>query len=150
MSWSTILEFSFRAIHDEPEGNFWIEDGDQPLFSLSPDQSVCAENDWTEIRLIIFSMGSIAGTTAYPMAELCGFPNGRCLAWAKCLREELKPYQIKVTSILPWSYLYARLGGSDLPVEAVYEGWSVAECVWGAIQSFRSVPLLKKLLLGLN
>lgn len=50
----------------------------------------------------------------------------------KVLREELKPFQVRVTSILPGATLTASWDGVDLPAERFIDPKDVAEVVWTA------------------
>ena len=50
----------------------------------------------------------------------------------KCLREELKDHQIKVTSVLPGATYTASWEGVDMPEERFIKAVDVAESVWSA------------------
>ncbi|OYX13703.1 MAG: hypothetical protein B7Z16_15360 [Algoriphagus sp. 32-45-6] len=80
----------------------------------------------------VFSMGSIAGLTAYPNGGSYAVSKWAMLGMTKCLREELKPYHVKVTSILPGATLTDSWAGVDLPIERFIRAEDVAESVWGA------------------
>lgn len=80
----------------------------------------------------IFSMGSIAGTTAYANGGSYAISKWAMLGMTKCLREELKAEQVKVTSILPGATYTASWEGVDLPVERFMKSEDVAESVWAA------------------
>jgi NAD(P)-dependent dehydrogenase (short-subunit alcohol dehydrogenase family) len=54
------------------------------------------------------------------------------LGMTKCFREEFKPYQIKVTSILPGPTLTDAWAGVDLPATRFVNAEDVADSVWGA------------------
>ena len=119
------------AIHNEPEGNFELM-METNLFSAYH-LTRAFVNDMIQRKSgYIFSMGSIAGTTAYPNGGSYAVSKWAMLGMTKCLREELKPYHIKVTSILPGATYTASWEGSDLPVERFMKSEDVAECVWGA------------------
>lgn len=80
----------------------------------------------------VFSMGSIAGITAYANGGSYAISKWAMLGMTKCLREELKAEQVKVTSILPGATYTASWEGVDLPVERFMKSEDVAESVWAA------------------
>jgi short-subunit dehydrogenase len=88
------------SIHDEPEGNFELM-METNLFSAYHLTRAFVQEMIERKSGYIFSMGSIAGTTAYPNGGSYAVSKWAMLGMTKCLREELKPHQIKVTSILP-------------------------------------------------
>jgi len=119
------------SIHEEPEGNFELM-METNLFSAYHLTRAFVQEMIERKSGYIFSMGSIAGTTAYPNGGSYAVSKWAMLGMTKCLREELKPHQIKVTSILPGATYTASWEGSDLPVERFMKAEDVAECVWGA------------------
>lgn len=119
------------AIHDEPEGNFELM-METNLFSAYYLTRAFVKEMIERKSGHIFSMGSIAGTTAYPNGGSYAVSKWAMLGMTKCLREELKPHQIKVTSILPGATYTASWEGVDLPLERFMKAEDVAECVWGA------------------
>jgi NAD(P)-dependent dehydrogenase (short-subunit alcohol dehydrogenase family) len=80
----------------------------------------------------IFSIGSIAGITAYPNGGSYSVSKWAMLGMTKCFREEFKPHQIKVTSILPGATLTDAWAGVDLPATRFVNAEDVADSVWGA------------------
>lgn len=119
------------AIHNEPEGNFELM-METNLYSAYHLTRAFVQGMIDRKSGYIFSMGSIAGTTAYPNGGGYAISKWAMLGMTKCLREELKPHQIKVTSILPGATYTASWEGSDLPLERFMKAEDVAECVWGA------------------
>jgi len=119
------------AIHDEPEGNFELM-METNLFSAYYLTRAFAKEMMERKSGHIFSMGSIAGTTAYPNGGSYAVSKWAMLGMTKCLREELKPHQVKVTSILPGATYTASWEGVDLPLERFMKAEDVAECVWSA------------------
>lgn len=77
-------------------------------------------------------MGSVAGLTAYPNGGTYAVSKWAMLGMTKCLREELKPHQIKVTSILAGATYTSSWEGVDLPIERFMKSEDVAESVWAA------------------
>jgi short-subunit dehydrogenase len=119
------------ALHNEPEGNFeFIMQTN--LFSAYYLTRAFIQEMITRKSGHIFSMGSIAGTTAYPNGGSYAVSKWAMLGMTKCLREELKPHQIKVTSILPGATFTDSWSSSGLPAERFMKAQDVAESVWGA------------------
>lgn len=119
------------SVHNEPEGNFefMIQTNLFSAYHLTRE----FVHEMIERRSgHIFNMGSIAGITAYPSGGSYAVTKWAMLGMTKCLREELKPHQIKVTSILPGATLTDSWAGVDLPVERFIRAEDVAECIWGA------------------
>jgi short-subunit dehydrogenase len=82
----------------------------------------------------IFSMGSIAGFTAYANGGSYAISKFALLGFTKCLREEMKPHGIRVTSILPGATKTASWDGVDLPEDRFMKVEDVADTVWLAYQ----------------
>ncbi len=119
------------AIHDEDEGNLELMMNTN-LFSAYHIIRAFAKDMIERKSGHIFSMGSIAGTTAYPNGGSYAISKWAMLGMTKCLREELKPHQIRVTSILPGATYTASWEGVDLPEERFMKAEDVAETVWSA------------------
>lgn len=119
------------AIHDEPDGNFELM-MQTNLFSAYNLTRALVKEMIARKSGHIFSMGSIAGLTAYPNGGSYAVSKWAMLGMTKCLREELKPHQIKVTSILAGATYTSSWEGVDLPVERFMSAEDVAESVWGA------------------
>jgi short-subunit dehydrogenase len=119
------------ALHNEPEGNFELMMHTN-LFSAYYLTRAFVNEMIHRRSGHIFSMGSIAGLTAYPNGGSYAVTKWAMLGMTKCLREELKPYHVKVTSILPGATLTDSWAGVDLPMERFIRAQDVAESVWGA------------------
>lgn len=119
------------AVHNEPEGNFELMMNTN-LFSAYYLTRAFVKEMIKRKSGHIFSMGSIAGLTAYPNGGSYAVTKWAMLGMTKCLREELKPHQVKVTSILPGATLTDSWAGVDLPMERFVRAQDVAESVWGA------------------
>ena len=88
----------------------------------------------------IFNMCSIASIKAYSNGGSYAITKFALLGFSKCLREELKPTGIRVTSILPGATRTASWDGVDLPEERFMSAEDVAETVYAAYSlSQRSV-----------
>lgn len=119
------------ALHDEPEGNFELMMHTN-LFSAYYMTRAFTQEMINRRSGHIFSIGSIAGLTAYPNGGSYAVSKWAMLGLTKCLREEMKPHQVKVTSILPGATYTASWEGVDLPIERFMKAEDVAEAVWGA------------------
>ncbi len=119
------------AIHDEPEGNFELMMQTNLYSAYYLTRGFV--NEMIEKRAgHIFTLGSVAGLTAYPNGGTYAVSKWAMLGMTKCLREELKPHQIKVTSILAGATYTSSWEGVDLPVERFMKAEDVAESVWAA------------------
>lgn len=88
----------------------------------------------------IFNMCSIASIKAYSNGGSYAITKFALLGFSKCLREELKPFNIRVTSILPGATRTASWDGVDLPDERFMSAEDVAETVFASYSlSERSV-----------
>lgn len=88
----------------------------------------------------IFNMCSVASIKAYPNGGSYAISKFALLGFSKCLREELMPYAIRVTAILPGATKTASWDGVDLPDERFMKPEDVAEAVFSAYMlSARSV-----------
>lgn len=88
----------------------------------------------------IFNMCSIASIKAYSNGGSYAITKFALLGFSKCLREELKQDNIRVTAILPGATRTASWDGIDLPDERFMSAEDVAETVFSAYSlSGRSV-----------
>lgn len=119
------------AIHNEPDGNFELMMQTNLYSAYYVTRGFVSE--MIEKRSgHIFTMGSVAGLTAYPNGGTYAVSKWAMLGMTKCLREELKPHQIKVTSILAGATYTSSWEGVDLPEERFMKVSDVAESVWSA------------------
>ena len=58
------------------------------------------------------------------------FPNLLCSVFSKCLREELKHHNIRVTAIMPGATFTASWEGVDLPEKRFIPADDVAETIY--------------------
>jgi hypothetical protein len=85
-------------------------------------------------------MCSIASIKAYPNGGSYAISKFALLGLSKVLREELKPFGIKVTAILPGATKTASWDGVDLPDDRFMMAEDIAETVFAAYSlSSRSV-----------
>ncbi len=80
----------------------------------------------------IFNMCSIASKIAYPNGGSYSISKFALLGFSKVLREELKPHNIRVTSILPGATWSASWDGVDLPEERLMKAEDIAEAVYAS------------------
>jgi short-subunit dehydrogenase len=78
----------------------------------------------------IFNMCSTASITAYVNGGSYAITKFGLLGMSKVLREELKPFQIKVTAILPGATKTASWEGTDLPDSRFMTAKDVASALW--------------------
>jgi short-subunit dehydrogenase len=119
------------SIHSEPEGNFELMMQTNLYSAYYLTRSFTAEMIKRNSGYI-FSIGSIAGLTAYANGGSYAISKWAMLGFTKCLRQELKDFDIKVTSILPGATFTASWEGVDIPRERFMKVEDVAESVWGA------------------
>ena len=78
----------------------------------------------------IFNMCSVASLKAYRDGGSYSISKFAMLGLSKALREELKPYNIKVTSLLPGATLTDSWKGTDQPDSRFMKAEDVANIVW--------------------
>lgn len=78
----------------------------------------------------IFNMCSVASFMAYPSGGSYAITKFAMLGFSKVLREELKPYHIRVTAIMPGATRTASWEGSDLPDERFMKPEDIADTVY--------------------
>lgn len=81
---------------------------------------------------MIVNMCSIASLAAYPGGGSYSVSKFGMLGFSKVLREEMKPYGIRVISIMPGAVKTAAWDGVDLPDERFIPADDIAEIVWNA------------------
>lgn len=78
----------------------------------------------------VFNMCSIASLQAYPNGGSYSISKFALLGFSKALREEMKPHNIRVTSILPGATLTASWAGVDIPAARLMKAEDVAKAVF--------------------
>ena len=78
----------------------------------------------------IFNMCSIASITAYANGGSYAISKHALHGFSKCLREEMKPHGVRVSSVMPGATLTASWAGVDIPPERFMKAEDVAEVVW--------------------
>lgn len=88
----------------------------------------------------IFNMCSIASIKAYPNGGSYAISKFALLGFTKVLREEMKPFNIRVTAVMPGATKTASWAGVDLPDSRFMKTEDVAEVIFNAYSiSERSV-----------
>lgn len=88
----------------------------------------------------IFNLCSIASIKAYPNGGSYAISKFALLGFSKCLREEMKPFGIRVSAVMPGAVLTSSWDGVDLPEKRFIPVDDIAETIYGAYKlSGRSV-----------
>ena len=80
----------------------------------------------------IFNICSIASLNAYANGGSYSISKFALLGFSKNLREEMKPYGIKVTAVLPGATMTASWEGADIDPKRIMEVYDVAEMIYAA------------------
>ncbi|MBN9350508.1 MAG: SDR family NAD(P)-dependent oxidoreductase [Chitinophagaceae bacterium] len=80
----------------------------------------------------IFNICSIASLKAYPNGGSYSISKFALAGFSKNLREEMKPYNIKVTSVYPGAVYTDSWKGSGLPEERFMKAEDIAEIIYSA------------------
>jgi short-subunit dehydrogenase len=78
----------------------------------------------------IFNICSVASHNAYPNGGAYSISKFALLGFSKNLREELKPYGIKVTSISPGATMSDSWSGSAVEADRIMKATDIAEMIW--------------------
>jgi NADP-dependent 3-hydroxy acid dehydrogenase YdfG len=78
----------------------------------------------------VFNMCSIASHMAYDNGGSYSISKFALLGFSKCLREEMKPHNVKVTHLMPGATRTPSWDGVDLPDERFIPAKDIAEIVW--------------------
>lgn len=119
------------TVLDEPQGNLEMMI-DTNLYSAYYLTRMLAPAMKEARKGHIISMGSIAGITAYANGGSYAISKWAMLGFTKCIRQELKEFGVRVTSILPGATYTASWEGVELPVDRFMKPEDVAEVVWTA------------------
>ena len=80
----------------------------------------------------IFNMCSVASLKAYPNGGSYSISKYALLGFSENLRDELKPFSIKVTAICPGATYTSSWEGSGVLPERIMDGSDVANMLWSA------------------
>ena len=120
------------VIHEEEEGilETMIETNLYSAYHLSRKLVPSMKNNE---RGLIVNISSIAGFMAYPNGGSYSISKFALSGFSKVLREELKPFGVKVTTVLPgatWSNSWA---GAELPLDRLIQASDIAKSIFGLI-----------------
>ena len=79
----------------------------------------------------IFTMCSVASLFAYPNGGAYSISKFALLGFSKVLREELKPYGIRVTAVMAGATFTSSWEGTDLPPGRLMKAGDVADIIFG-------------------
>jgi NADP-dependent 3-hydroxy acid dehydrogenase YdfG len=82
----------------------------------------------------IFNMSSVAGLKAYPNGGSYSITKFALTGFSKNLREEIKQYNIRVSTIYPGAVMTDSWKGTDLPKERFIEAKDIANIIFTAYQ----------------
>lgn len=82
----------------------------------------------------IFNMSSIAGLQAYKNGGAYSISKFALQGFSKNLREELKPYFVKVTTINPGATMSDSWSGSGVDEDRIMKASDIADLLWNAYQ----------------
>ena len=119
------------AVHNEEEGNLelMIETN---LYSAYYLTRALIEGMKAKKAGHIFTIGSVASIQAYENGGSYSVSKFALLGFTKSLREEMKPFGVKVTSVLPGATLTASWDGVDLPASRFIKAEDIASTIYGA------------------
>lgn len=80
----------------------------------------------------IFNMCSIASLKAYPNGGSYSISKYALMGFSKNLREEMKPYNIKVTAVYPGAVYTSSWEGSGVPAERIMESGDISQMIYAA------------------
>jgi len=78
----------------------------------------------------IFNMCSVASFMAYPNGGSYAISKHALYGFSKCLREEMKEFGVKVTSVLPGATFTASWEGAGIPEKRFIKSEDVAEAIF--------------------
>jgi short-subunit dehydrogenase len=82
----------------------------------------------------IFNICSIASLQAYPNGGAYSISKFALLGFSRNLREEMKPYNIKVTALCPGATMSASWEGFEIDPKRIMEATDIAKMIWAATQ----------------
>lgn len=121
------------AMMDEPSGQ-WEKEWELNVSSAYHLTRGLWSNLKATSRAHVFNMCSIASIVSYSAGGTYAVTKHALLGFSKSLREEGRPYGIRVTSLLPGATLTDSWAGVDLPKERFMSADSVAKVLSVAYQ----------------
>lgn len=121
--------FIFGSVHDEPDGA--IEQMiNVNLYSAYHLTRVLLPRMMERKSGHIFNMCSIASLKAYPNGGAYSISKFALLGFSKNLREEMKPYNIKVTAVMPGAAYTDSWAASGIDPQRIMEAGDIADLVY--------------------
>lgn len=118
-------------IHNEPEGTL-EKMMDTNLYSAYYLTRQLIPGMMERKEGYVFNICSIASIMAYPNGGAYTITKFALYGLTKVLREDMKPFGIRVTAVLPGATLTASWEGVDLPAERFMKAADVAEAMYSA------------------
>ncbi len=118
------------AVHEETEGNL-EKMMETNLYSAYHLTRALIGDMKTRKEGHVFTMGSIAGVQAYANGGSYSISKFALHGFTKALREEMKPFGVRVTSVLAGATYTASWGGVDLPEDRFMKSSDVADAIYG-------------------
>ena len=127
-----------------------ISDEDDNVFETHLNTNLASAYHLTRILLsemkknnsgFIFNMCSTASITAYTGSASYCISKFAMLGFSKLLREELKPFNIKVCSVMPGATLTSSWEGTSLPVERFIDSKELAELMFSVLKNSKSMDV---------
>ncbi|WP_281613974.1 SDR family oxidoreductase [Flammeovirga sp. SubArs3] len=119
------------SIHDEEEGAFEVMMQTNMYSTYYITRGLIG--DMIEKKHgYIFNIASVASFMAYTNGGSYAISKHAMLGFSKCLREEMKPHNIKVTSVMPGATYTASWAGVDLPEDRFMKSKDIADLVFSA------------------
>jgi len=94
----------------------------------------------------IFNICSIASFMAYPNGGAYAISKHALLGFSKCLREEMKPHNIRVTAVMPGATLTESWAGVDLPDSRFSTPEDIAQIIY-AIYSLSTHSVVEDIII---
>ncbi|OHX65256.1 SDR family oxidoreductase [Flammeovirga pacifica] len=119
------------SIHDEEEGAFEMM-MQTNMYSTYYITRGFINKMMAQKKGHVFNIASVASFMAYTNGGSYAISKHAMLGFSKCLREEMKPHQVKVTSVMPGATFTASWEGVDLPEDRFMKANDIAELVYSA------------------
>lgn len=94
----------------------------------------------------VFNISSVAGLQAYTNGGSYSISKFALTGFSKALREEMKPFNIRVTALMPGAVLTNSWAGVDLPESRFMKAEDVADLLW-SIYSLSEQTVVEEVLL---
>ncbi len=132
-------------VHNEPEGVLETQIQTNLYSAYDTTRGVIAAMIKNR-KGTIFNICSIASIMPYANGGSYSISKFAMLGMTKVLREEMKPYNIRVTAVLPGATLTASWEGVDLPAERFMKPEDVADSIFG-VYALSDQTVVEELLL---